>query len=165
MFERKETENRKPLSQNLSENHELKRHQTRESAKFNAGWMIALGSLMVILGGIAIASPLFASIAVGIFLGWLFIASSIIQGVEAIQHYRSGSTLVLRFLIGLLYLGLGILLLFDPWASVISLTLLIGIFFFVDGIFRVFLAFQLKPRSRWGWILFNGIFIRANASL
>jgi uncharacterized membrane protein HdeD (DUF308 family) len=51
----------------------------------------------------------------------------------------------------------GILLIADPLAGVASLTLIIGIYFFVDGIFRVILAFQLKPSRHWSWVLFNGI--------
>jgi uncharacterized membrane protein HdeD (DUF308 family) len=59
--------------------------------------------------------------------------------------------------LGILAILAGILLLVNPLAGVLSLTLLIGIYFFVDGVFRVFLAFQIKPQRRWGWVLTNGI--------
>ncbi len=37
------------------------------------------------------------------------------------------------------------------------ILLIIGIYFFIDGIFRVFLGFQLKPAANWVWVLLNGI--------
>lgn len=131
--------------------------ESGEQIKQGSIGAIVLGILMSILGIVAIASPVFAGLAAELLLGWLFIAGSIIQAVEAFQHYRPGGSLVLKWLLALLYLVVGILLLVNPWMGAISLTLFIGIFFFVDGVFRVILAFQLKPSPRWGWVLLNGL--------
>lgn len=123
----------------------------------DAKWAIALGILMIILGILAIISPFFASLALEFFLGWLFIFAGIVQVIYAFRQNRGTGSLVLKLLLALLYLGVGILLITNPLAGILSLTLLVGVFFFVDGIFRVIWAFQVKPQSRWGWILFNGI--------
>jgi uncharacterized membrane protein HdeD (DUF308 family) len=120
-------------------------------------WAIVLGVLVLLLGVAAIASPLVAGVVTGLFLGWLFILGGVLQLIYAFQHQHSSGPLVLSLLLGLLSLIVGILLVADPWAGAISLTLFVGVYFFVDGIFRVFLAFQHKPRARWGWLLFNGI--------
>lgn len=122
-----------------------------------SGWVIALGAIMIILGIAAIASPLVAGVAVGILLGWLFIIGSIVQAVDAFRHHRSNGSLVLRLALSVLYFIVGALLLLNPFAGAVSLSLLIGIFFFVDGVFRIFMAFRVKPAPRWGWILLNGI--------
>lgn len=47
--------------------------ETRRTLRQSARWSVALGVLMMILGIIAIAIPLYASMAVGLFFGWLFI--------------------------------------------------------------------------------------------
>ncbi len=112
---------------------------------------------MFVLGLAAIASPLIAGAAVGAFVGWLFIVGSIVQVIDAFQHHRSNGSLLVRLLLSLLYLIVGILLVLNPLAGAASLALGIGIFFFIDGVFRVFLAFKVKPARRWGWMLFNGI--------
>lgn len=122
-----------------------------------SGWTIALGILMIILGIVAIASPVVTSIAAEVVLGWLFIIGSIVQLFYAFGTRRMDGSMWINFLLGLLYLGVGVLLLANPLVGVISLTLFIGIFYFVDGVFRVFMAFRLKPRRRWGWVLINGI--------
>jgi uncharacterized membrane protein HdeD (DUF308 family) len=122
-----------------------------------AGWAIALGILMIILGIVAIASPFIASITIELLLGWLFVIGGILQGVYAFQQNRDGSSMALKLILAVLYLVAGILLLLNPLAGAISLTLIIGVFFFVDGVFRVIWAFQLKPAPQWGWVLVNGI--------
>jgi uncharacterized membrane protein HdeD (DUF308 family) len=130
---------------------------SQDQLRKESGWAIALGIFMIILGIIAIASPFFTTLAAELLLGWLFVLGSVVQLFYAFQQERDGRSFWLKLLLGILYLAVGILLLANPLAGVISLTLMVGIFFFVDGIFRVFLAFRLKPQPRWGWVLFNGI--------
>jgi uncharacterized membrane protein HdeD (DUF308 family) len=131
--------------------------ESGERIQQNSGWAIVLGILMIVLGIIAIAAPVFTSFAANLVLGWLFIFAGIVQIIYAIQHHQRGSSLFISLLLSVLAIVAGVVLLVNPWAGVISLTLLVGIYFFVDGIFRVFLAFQLRPNLRWGWVLFNGI--------
>jgi uncharacterized membrane protein HdeD (DUF308 family) len=136
------------------------RERTEQDARKigpGSGWAIALGILMIVLGIVAITSPFVASIAIEIVLGWLFIIGGVLQAIYAFQHNRNGTSLALKLILGMLSLFIGILLLTNPLAGVVSLTLAIGIFFFVDGVFRVILAFQLKPSFRWGWVLVSGI--------
>jgi uncharacterized membrane protein HdeD (DUF308 family) len=131
--------------------------ESRKQIRQGSGWVIALGIVMIILGVAAIASPLVAGLAVGAYLGWLFIVGSIVQAIDAFRHHSSNGSLLLRLVLCLLYLAAGILLLLNPLAGAASITLLVGIFFFVEGVFRVFLAFKVKPARRWGWVLVNGI--------
>jgi len=37
------------------------------------------------------------------------------------------------------------------------MTMLIAIYFLVDGISEIIAAFKIKPDQGWGWVLFNGI--------
>jgi uncharacterized membrane protein HdeD (DUF308 family) len=131
--------------------------ETRRDLKASTAWSIVLGILLIALGIIAIAAPFFASLATGIFFGWLLVVGGIIQAVYALRHNRPGSSFALKLLLSALAIIAGILLIADPLAGVASLTLIIGIYFFIDGIFRVIMAFQLKPSANWGWVLFNGI--------
>jgi uncharacterized membrane protein HdeD (DUF308 family) len=131
--------------------------ETRRTLEHSVGWAIGLGIFLIILGIIAIAIPFYAAIAVGLFFGWLFIVGGISQAIYAFGHNRRGLSLVFHFLLGLLAIVAGFLLVFNPLAGVVSITLIVGIYFFIDGIFRVFLAFQLQPNANWGWVLLNGI--------
>lgn len=132
----------------------------REQLKQSSGWLRTLGIATIVLGIIAIAYPFFISIAIELFLGFIFFVAGIVQIVHTIQvknRIRKTSSLLLQILLGALYIALGVLLLTNPLAGVISITLLVGIFCFFDGVFRVFLAYQIKPASNWGWVLTQGI--------
>jgi uncharacterized membrane protein HdeD (DUF308 family) len=131
--------------------------ETNRELRQSTAWAIALGVLLIVLGIIAIAAPFFASIATGLFFGWLLIIGGIFQAVYAFRHSRSDRSFAIKLLLSILAVIAGILLVVDPLAGVASLTLIIGIYFFIDGIFRVILAFQIKPEARWGWMLTNGI--------
>jgi uncharacterized membrane protein HdeD (DUF308 family) len=52
-------------------------------------------------------------------------------------------------------LGIAVLLL--PAAGVASLALLVGAILLVGGIIRTALAWRLRPRRGWGWVLFDGL--------
>ncbi|PSN19375.1 hypothetical protein C7271_07650 [filamentous cyanobacterium CCP5] len=123
----------------------------------NSGWAIGLGIFMIVLGIVAIFAPATTSLAAELVLGWLFIFGGIFQGIYAFQHNRRGSSLALNLVLAVIALIAGILLVANPLAGIVSLTLLVGVYFFIDGVLRVILAFQLKPLPRWGWVLVNGI--------
>jgi uncharacterized membrane protein HdeD (DUF308 family) len=59
----------------------------------------------------------------------------------------------------LIALGAGAALFFFPLGGMISLTLLLAIFLFADGMITVMLALSHRAweSSNWGWLLLNGI--------
>ena len=52
---------------------------------------------------------------------------------------------------------LGVLFAVFPVAGIATLGLIVGALLFAHGIGSVMLAFRLKPRQGWGWVLFDGI--------
>jgi uncharacterized membrane protein HdeD (DUF308 family) len=131
--------------------------KTDNSMDLRPSWAFAMGLVMTILGVIAIAAPIVTSLAIEVVLGWLFVIGGLIQIMYTFQQQHRGGLLLINLLIGIVALTIGILVLTNPWAGVISLTLMIGVYFFLDGVFRVFLAFQIKPAATWFWYLINGL--------
>jgi uncharacterized membrane protein HdeD (DUF308 family) len=127
-----------------------------EELKGKWGWLLTLGILMLILGFCAVSMPFIAALASVLFLGWLLIIGGILQGIHSFGQKHWGG-LFWHLLIGILYLLLGVMLLVQPLRSLMALTLLLAIFFVLEGIFRIIAAFRHKPRQNWGWILVNGI--------
>ena len=70
----------------------------------NWGWLLALGILMIILGAIAIAAPVAATIAVQFMLGWLLVITGIAEGIHAFM-VRGWRGFLLELLSAVLYLG------------------------------------------------------------
>ena len=77
------------------------------------GWFVALGILMVVLGVIAIGAPLATGIAINLLIGWLLIISGVAHGVHAFRATGWRGAL-LQVLCGLLYLGVGIMMITNP---------------------------------------------------
>ena len=127
-----------------------------ENLKGKWGWLLTLGILMLIVGFCALSMPFVAALASVLFLGWLLIIGGVLQGVHAFGQKHWGG-LFWQLLIGVLYLLIGLMLIVEPLRSLLALTLLLAIFFVVEGIFRIIAAFRLKPRDNWGWILLNGL--------
>jgi uncharacterized membrane protein HdeD (DUF308 family) len=70
---------------------------------------------------------------------------------------RTWSGFLLGLLVGLLYLVTAAVLWINPMGGVVALTVFLAAVLVVDGIFRSILAFQIRPRSGWFWLLVGGI--------
>ncbi len=127
-----------------------------DEAKKNSGFLIFLGVLTVIFGVIAIGSPLITGVAVAVFVGFLLLASGVAQIVHAIKSKQWG-TGFWGTVIGALGIAAGLLMIFRPMVGLLTMTMLLAIYFLVDGISEIIAAFKIKPDQGWGWVLFNGI--------
>jgi uncharacterized membrane protein HdeD (DUF308 family) len=58
---------------------------------------------------------------------------------------------------GILTLLLGLAILVVPAAGIASLALLVGAFLLLGGIARTMLAWRMRPRRGWGWVMFDGL--------
>ena len=88
--------------------------------------------------------------------GWLLVMSGVFEIVYAI-HTRGHDGFGWKLASGILTLLLGLAVVIVPLAGVASLALLVGAFLFAGGIARTVLSFRLRPRSGWGWVLFDGL--------
>jgi uncharacterized membrane protein HdeD (DUF308 family) len=119
------------------------------------GWVIVWGVLLILAGIIAIVEPTIAAVATALLLAWLFVFAGIVELVYAYQQ-RAHDGLAWKVISGLALLVLGIYMLMFPIASIASLALLIGAFLAASGFSSVLLAFKLRPKDGWGWVLFDG---------
>jgi uncharacterized membrane protein HdeD (DUF308 family) len=127
-----------------------------DNVKRASGWSIALGILMILAGIIAICAPLIAGVVIVYVVAWTAIFNGGFQLVYAFRAH-SGGRMILEILLGLLYIVAGVFILMHPAGGLLALTLIIASFLLVYGVFALVLAFQLRPRSGWGWILFDAI--------
>jgi uncharacterized membrane protein HdeD (DUF308 family) len=120
--------------------------------------VIAQGVIMVILGVLALAAPAFATLAVDIYVGWLLLLSGIL-GLAAIFSARHPTRFAWGLVTAVLSLLVGAMLIWKPVEGALSLTLLLTVFFIVEGIFQSIasVAYRKSHASTWGWMLASGI--------
>jgi uncharacterized membrane protein HdeD (DUF308 family) len=125
-----------------------------DTVKRDSGWSIALGFLMILAGIIAICAPLIAGVVIVYVVAWTAIFNGGFQLVYAFRAH-SGGRMILEILLGLLYIVAGVFILMHPGGGLLALTLIIASFLLIYGVFALVLAFQMRPRSGWGWILWR----------
>ncbi len=119
------------------------------------GWYLAMGIFLVISGIIALVSPVATTVVTNVFIGWFLIFGGVIQFFAAIINRKEGGMWI-GMIMGVLALILGIMMINNPIASVVSITLMMGIFFGVDGITKTFQSIAKRP-VHWGWMLTSGL--------
>lgn len=127
-------------------------------------WSIALGILLIILGILAIVTlPSILGIlalafsriplrSMTVLLSLTFLVTGLIRIILTIQTQRAKGVW-LKLILSILYFAVSILLWHDIIGSVFPLRLGLGIAIFIEGVFEVFLAFRLRPKSSWNWLL------------
>src|SRR5262249_19244411 len=91
------------------------------------------GVLLVFLGSLAIMTTLLVTVSVTIFLGWLFLSSGIV-GLVTTFWAKHVPGFWCSLLSATLAFAAGIVLLGWPVQGAISLTLLLIVFFIIEGV-------------------------------
>jgi uncharacterized membrane protein HdeD (DUF308 family) len=120
------------------------------------GWFIGLGIAMLVLGALAIATPLVASLVTTLFMGWLLIIGGVVHGVHAFQN-RRWAGFPWALLSAILYVIAGGLILANPVAGTLTLTLILAAFFLANGFVKVVRALEHRAMPNWGFLLFDGL--------
>ena len=123
-------------------------------------WVLFLveGIILVILGLAAIIIPPIATLAVEILLGWLFLISGVV-GLITTFWMRHAPGFWWSLVSAILGIAAGIVLLLWPLSGVLSLTLVLIVFFGIEGVASIMFALEHKRElsGRWGWLLASGI--------
>jgi uncharacterized membrane protein HdeD (DUF308 family) len=117
---------------------------------------IIWGVVLVILGVLAIGSPLLAAVAVDVAIAWLIVFGGIVHIVIGFHSHGAGSV-IWKLLVGLAYLAFGTYLIFRPLLGVASLTLVLAALFVIEGILNIIMYFKMRPLHGSIWVLVDGI--------
>ena len=118
-------------------------------------WFLALGILLIVAGTIAIGHSVLATVVAVKLLGLLLVVAGVAQIISSFWTGR-WTGFLLSVLVGILYVVVGGEMATKPLEAGLALTLLIGSFLLVEGIFRVVAALSLRMHH-YGWILLNGV--------
>jgi uncharacterized membrane protein HdeD (DUF308 family) len=132
------------------------REAMRERVKQHSFWYIVQSGLMILAGILALIFPVISSVAIVLFLGWLLIFSGILQAVSLIDA-RHVPHFWLQLVSVVLSVLVGVLFLRNPGAGLLTLTLLLIVFFMVEGISKVIFSLTIRPFPNWGWVFASGV--------
>jgi uncharacterized membrane protein HdeD (DUF308 family) len=137
---------------------------TRLRSEMNAAvrehWKAFLieGILLVILGLAAIIVPPLASLAVTIFLGWMFLISGI-AGLLLTFWARQMPGFWWSLISAVLGIAAGCILLAKPVQGALTLTIVVGAYFLAEGVATIMYALEHRRElsERWSWLLVGGL--------
>jgi uncharacterized membrane protein HdeD (DUF308 family) len=134
--------------------------QSHVSAAVREHWKAFLfeGILLVILGLAAIIVPPLASLAVTIFLGWLFLISGV-AGLALTFWARQLPGFWWSLISALLAIAAGFVLLTRPVQGTLTLTIVVGVYFLAEGVATIMYALEHRRElsQRWSWLLVAGL--------
>lgn len=123
-----------------------------------------LGILLVVLGVLSIVFSYTATFVLTVLMGALLLAAGLIQLFDAFSRRTAGDT-ALELIVGLISILAGVLILASPVIGIVSLTVVLGVFFAVDGLSRLFFAFQPASQARRTWLMIGGVLSLVLAAL
>lgn len=118
------------------------------------GWDIVWAILLIIAGLVVLGNAVIATAVSVLFLGWLALIGGIVGLVAGLFRIGKGGFWP-GIISGALLLVLGIVILRNPEASAVTLTLLAGTLFLMGGVLRLVAAFQID-QNRW-IMVFSGL--------
>ena len=132
------------------------REAMRETVKRYSTWYLLEGIFLVIAGVIALVYPYLASVTLVFLLGWLLIVSGVFRGISLIgakdvPHFWWELVSVVLAIV------IGVLLLRHPDAGLLIMTVLLIVYFIIEGISKVVFALNIRPFPGWGWLLASGV--------
>jgi uncharacterized membrane protein HdeD (DUF308 family) len=121
----------------------------------NWGWFFVLGVLEIILGTIAIGASVVTTWAAVVFFGWLLVIGGFVSAAHGFWR-KQWRGFFLDLVTGILYVVAGVMMIGEPTAAAVTLTLLIAMFLLMGGIFRIIVALSGHLEHS-GWVMLNGL--------
>ena len=116
------------------------------------------GILLAVLGVAALVVPPLASLAITIFLGWMFLISGI-GGLIVTFWARNMPGFWWSLISAALAVLAGMILLARPVQGVLTLTIVVGAYFLAEGVATIMYALEHRREltGRWSWLLISGL--------
>ena len=131
--------------------------QSTDDMKAATGWVIVLSGGLIALGVLAILMPTLAAALFTSAIGWVVLASGLVQVIQAFQA-RAVKALWLSLGVGIFYAIAGLYILLNLGRATAVLTLAFGLLFMAEGIFTIVMAFAYRAGRSMSWfVAINGI--------
>ncbi|MDQ0319501.1 uncharacterized membrane protein HdeD (DUF308 family) [Pararhizobium capsulatum DSM 1112] len=128
----------------------------RQKLSSKWGWFVALGVLLVMGGGIALANLFVATVVSVYYVGAIMLVAGLLQLFHA-YRVKGWQSVLYWGLAGGCYTIAGIFAFINPLLTSAVLTLIMGVALLVAGLFRIWSGFTLRPLKGWGWIALGGL--------
>ena len=125
-----------------------------DSVRLSSRAATTLGIATILFGVLAMAVPLASGLTVAVVVGLMLIAAGISRAVFVFRTRSFGKG---AFLFGGLSVVCGVVMLARPLLGLASLTMVLAIYFFVDGLVEIVAGFTVRGQRGWFWLVVGGV--------
>lgn len=126
------------------------------SERWSHGWSTAWSVLLIALGFIAVILPNVGGVALTLYFGWLLVLGGIAFLLFATRTHARG-VMWFQIALAVVYLLIGLFLIFHPLAALATLTVLLAGYLAVEGVLELLVAFRARPAAGRGWLVMDGV--------
>lgn len=148
------------VPQDSGNDFDITKLQSDMRAAVQAQWKAFLfeGIVLAVLGLAAMIVPPLASLAVTIFIGWMFLISGV-AGLFVTYWARQMPGFWWSLFSAALAVLAGGILLANPAQGVLTLTIVVGAYFLAEGVITIMYALEHRRElsARWSWLLVSGL--------
>jgi uncharacterized membrane protein HdeD (DUF308 family) len=119
------------------------------------GWFLFLGVLYIFVGVVAVMSPLVVTLVSVVFFGVLLLLAGMVTLIHSFWT-RRWDGFALQLLAGTLAAVMGFLLISDAAAGAAVITIILGSYFLVSGVFRLGFALLHPNLHHRGSLILSG---------
>ena len=113
------------------------------------GVLAVVGIILAVLGGWVILNPGILIMVIPVVIGVIVTVHGVHNLIQALELFKNQySKWWVALLLGMVTVGLGILLIFNPFEAVNTAIMLIGIFLIYDGISDLWIISRISKTAR-----------------
>jgi uncharacterized membrane protein HdeD (DUF308 family) len=120
------------------------------------GWFVVLGVALIVLGVFALGDVVGVTVISALFIGAMFLVGGVFQVIHAFM-VKTWSGFLMNMLGGVLYAVGGVLIMNEPVAGAILITLLLVVALVLGGILRIVVALRHREMRRWWLMALSGL--------
>ncbi len=118
--------------------------------------LLATGTIIAIIGILAIFFPFLAGVTLSVLLGAALIIGAALHAVHAFSA-GDWKGVLWQVVLAIVYAVAGVSLVVNPVVGVATLTLLVIAYLLVGGVVEVVMGTALRPERGWGWVVVSGL--------
>jgi uncharacterized membrane protein HdeD (DUF308 family) len=128
-----------------------------DTVQRNSNLFLIEGILLIILGTFAISLPQFTTLGAGLVVGFVLVIGGMFKFFRTIKLRKEVNHFWLSMIAGLISAFAGMYLLSNPIKGIYLMTILLAIYFLVDGASSVIMAMNNRGNRYWNMLLLSGI--------
>lgn len=138
----------------MTETQEIQEIRTRfiTNLKENSGVAIGMGIILILVGLVAMASPLMAGVSVAMMVGAMLLVGGIAQLIFSFKSSMG----IASILFAVLTIMMGMYMLMSPGAALGALTIFLAVYLIISGFAEIMISYQARPAEGAGWAMFSG---------